>query len=1558
MDDLTGQVIKTYELKEKIGEGGFGAVYRAHQKLIGREVAIKIILPRHANQPDFVRRFETEAQLVARLEHPYIVPLYDYWREPTGAYLVMRWLRGGSLEEHIKEVGSYSAREVSRILNQICEALIVAHRQGVIHRDLKTENILLDENGNAFLTDFGIAKDLGGNKITQNNAILGSPAYLSPEQIKGELVTPQSDIYSLGVVIYQMLTGSLPFDDASPATLMYRHLSEPLPDVNLADPDFPPAINAVLQRATAKDPSDRYEDALELARDFRRAVKTVDEETDPLSATETAFYSTSTGTIVAPDPENPYKGLRAFQQADSDDFFGREVLTLSIMRRIQEPVDTARFLAVVGPSGSGKSSVVKAGVLPELRAGAMPGSENWFIVEMLPGLDPYEELEAALLRIAVNPPDSLREQLMTDERGLLRAVKRVLPEDDSELLIFIDQFEELFTIVDEDDIRRSFMDCVRATTNDKHGRVRFIITLRADFYDKPLQYPEFGALMRERTEVVLPLNAEELERAISGPAKRVGLYMEDGLVTAIVADVKDQPGALPLLQYALTELFERREGQLLTLEAYNEIGGTLGALARRADELFQGLTDEGQEAARQLFLRLVTLGEGTEDTRRRVLQSTLLTIGEDADEMELVIDAFGRYRLLTFDHDPSTRSATVEVAHEALIRQWQLLRAWLDESREDLRIQTRLSALANEWINVNRDPSYLARGLRLSQFENWQEATKLALSDNEASFLEASIEERHKRDQAERIRQEREAELEKRSRERLQLLVSVMSVAAIIAIGLAVFAFSQQRAAQDARAEAELAADLEQEARAAAEANQRESESLRLAADARNQLIQHNDTLALLLALAADEADVRTPVEVLRVLATTTYSPGVRARFEGHTGAVLGGDISSDGRLTVSASADGSLIIWNNKTREFNSNIVNSERIFTSAVFNAQATQLLAGADDAVIYLYDLASGEIVSTFAGHTDVITSVVFSADGTQILSGSFDRTMRLWDVATGETIRVFENDTGIVFDVAFAPDGSFVVSGHGDEFIAQNPPEGAERDRRVRVWDVETGRVRITFDPMSDASGWVRSVAISPDQEYILAAMWDSNVGGVIRVWEADSGLEARRLFGHSDLVTSVNVTPDSTRVVTSSWDRTVRVWDITTGIEEDRFEVFSDRLQDTAISQSGEYVSAFSGDIGGNEIQKERDQSSDTSVWLIDLENRTQTDVFRGHQDWAWSVAVHPSGDFVVSGSGPLSPQNTDTFESRIRLWNVNTTEEIFHSDVHSSTVEGLAFSSDGSNMVSGAWDGQIVLWRFDPDADEQLSAVWVADYPAPDVEAARVLNVAFSPDDTIIAASANDGTIALYRAEDGTLITQFGDHTNQVAGISFSPDGSRLATSSWDNTAAVWDVGTGERLVTLEGHTDWVNDIAFSPDGRTLLTGSWDATVRLWNAETGNTIQTFVGHSNRVQTVAFDSTGTYALSGGADTTLRLWSLETGQEIIQYNNHTNWVSQAAFLPGDAFAISSGQDRTLRRWIIPSSPEQVKEWASQERYIRDLTCEERDQFRVPPFCDSSEVAVLVE
>jgi serine/threonine protein kinase/WD40 repeat protein/predicted nucleic acid-binding Zn-ribbon protein len=781
MDSLIGTVIKGYEIREKVGVGGFGAVYRAFQSVIEREVAIKIILPEHANQPEFIRGFETEAQIVARLEHPYIIPLFDYWRDPEGAFLVMRYLRGGSLAKRL-EKGKLSPEKTLLMVDQIANALAAAHRNNIVHRDLKPDNILLDDEENAFLTDFGIArlvsKETSEDNLSEN--ISGSLRYIAPEQLRSQKTTIAVDVYSLGLMVFEMLTGVYPFGENTPSQLVFKHMEETIPDITEYLPEMPYALDAVLKKATAKDVNERYSDVREFATDLRNAIQRTQIQVN-FDAIDYSQIS------------NPYKGLRAFQEADSADFFGRDDLIQLLLDRMAEVHPASRFLSVIGASGSGKSSVVKAGVVPAIRRGALRDSEKWFVVEMVPGTEPVRQLEAALLSVALRPPVRLYELLKSNTDGLVWAIDRIMGNVEAELLLIIDQFEEVFTSVTDEAERVHFLSLIRNAVLAPDSRVRVLITLRADFTDRPLEYVEFGELMRQRTEFVLPLSAQEIERAIAGPAQRVGLVVETDLIAAIVADVQEEPGALPLLQYALTEVFERREENRLTLRAYKASGGVLGALARRAEEVYVQMNDAQKRITRQMFLRLVTLGEGTEDTRRRSRRSEIAEVVKDNQGLQEVLNQYGQYRLLTFDFEPGTREPTLEVAHEALIREWQTLRNWLDNSRADVRLQRVLAGEANEWENSRRDSSFLLSGGRLVTYEEWLQSTDLALTQREQAYIDASIEERGRKNVAEEERKQREQETANRADQfakratQLRRAATALGVVGVLAL-LAVFA--------------------------------------------------------------------------------------------------------------------------------------------------------------------------------------------------------------------------------------------------------------------------------------------------------------------------------------------------------------------------------------------------------------------------------------------------------------------------------------------------------------------------------------------------------------------------------------------------------------------------------------------------------------------------------------------------------------------------------------------------------------------------------------------------
>ena len=473
---------------------------------------------------------------------------------------------------------------------------------------------------------------------------------------------------------------------------------------------------------------------------------------------------------AAIERRNPYKGLRPFEEEDAEDFFGREEL---VGRLVASLAAGARLLAVVGPSGCGKSSVVNAGLLPALRAGALPGSEAWVIARMLPGRRPLDELAVVLSAAGV---DGAR----ADPAAALLTAGGKSDASGRDLLLVIDQFEEAFSAAGEAD-RDRLLDVLAAVAADPTSRVRVVLTLRGDFYDRPLLHAAFARAFSPNVVNVLPMVAEEVEAAIVGPARRVGVDVEPSLVATLVVDAIGQAGVLPFLQFALTELFDRRSEGPLTLETYRELGGLHGVVSRRAEDAYAQLDEAGQRLALQVFLRLVRVGAGTRHSRRRVRLSELIALGADPVTLSEVLDGFGRHRLLSFDRDHATGGPTVEVAHEALLWEWERLAVWIERHLADLRRRAGLAAAAEEWRSSGRQADYLLTGSRLAESEGWAGKTDLQLSAEEREFLDAGIARREEQRAEEAARLAAQGRLERRARRRLWALAATV---ALLAAGL------------------------------------------------------------------------------------------------------------------------------------------------------------------------------------------------------------------------------------------------------------------------------------------------------------------------------------------------------------------------------------------------------------------------------------------------------------------------------------------------------------------------------------------------------------------------------------------------------------------------------------------------------------------------------------------------------------------------------------------------------------------------------------------------------
>ena len=739
LPDGAERSIPGYEIRALLGTGELGEVHRAYQPSVGREVAVRVFGPGMVGHPQFVRRFEAAALRISRVEHPGVVHLLDYWREPTRALLVSRLMTGGTLRERIPEGGLDNATAL-HIFETVASAVASAHRRGIVHGRLRPHNVLFDDEGNAHVADLGVDEVCTGVTST------GASAYDAPERIGGALATPASDIYSLGVLIHELLGGSAPPIDA-------------------ALPGLESPAAAVVARATDSDPRQRHGSVEELAADLRqRLVGRID--------TTEVFVAT----------RNPYRGLAAFEQADADDFFGRDHATAEMIAVLeQQPL-----LLVVGPSGIGKSSVVKAGLLPVLSRGAIGTSEAWVVTEMVPGRSPLAQLAAALARIATDALPDIAGELMAATRSLRDIVAEISPSN--VVVLVIDQFEELFTETIDDRERRAFLRALVDVANDRQGAVRIIATMRADFFDRPLAYPGFADAIKDRAVVLGAMTVAELTEAVARPAAGVGVEVEPALVDRLTSDAALHPGSLPLLQHVMADLFARRTSNTISLASYLQAGGLAGAIGRQADAIYNGLDQPGQDATRRLFLRLVNVNDEGGDTRRRARQTELAQAGIAADDLDVVLNAFGRQRLLTFDRDPSSRTPTVEVAHEALLTEWDRLRGWIDDARADLLARRRLELATSEWINADGDASFLIGGGRLELTEAWAEESGFALTHDETRFLSTS-------------RAKSDRELRTRARRR-RWAVGVLVVGLIATSTLAGVALHQRQIARRQASEA------------------------------------------------------------------------------------------------------------------------------------------------------------------------------------------------------------------------------------------------------------------------------------------------------------------------------------------------------------------------------------------------------------------------------------------------------------------------------------------------------------------------------------------------------------------------------------------------------------------------------------------------------------------------------------------------------------------------------------------------------------------------------------
>ncbi len=1487
-DPRVGTELAGYRIESLLGLGGMSVVYLAEDLRLKRRVALKLLAAGLAEDESFRDRFLRESELAASIDHPNIIPIYEAGTTEDILFIAMRYVEGRDLRERL-QLGRLDPADAIGILAQVASALDAAHARGLVHRDVKPSNVLLDAGArpdgsdHVYLADFGLTKRVSEKTgIGDDGHLLGTIDYVAPEQITGEEIDGRADVYSLGCVLHECLVGQPPFRRDSEIAVVFAHLEAEPPAPSARRPELPAALDAVIARALAKEPEQRYPSC----REFVRAALavTVDEASrrlvdvasraaagrSDLSEVEAeltgkvidlqlvreqarVLAGPATPARVAAEGICPFKGLASFEPVDADYFFGRERLVAELIARLVG----AGFLGIVGPSGSGKSSVLRAGLLPALAGGVLPGSGGWRRLLLRPGERPLEELRRVLVSGAKDPLAEALDALPANAR----------------LLLAVDQFEELFTACRSDAERAAFADTLARAAADPEGRAVVVVALRADFYGRVATYSGLAELLGANHVLVGPMQASEFRRAVELPAGRVGLRVDPDLADALVDDVEGEPGALPLLSTALLELWQKRQDNALTLAAYRESGGVYGAVARLAEGTYARIPDEHKSIVRALMLRLVGEGEGETLVRRRAPLAEL-DLERDrwaADVLATLADS----RLVTVSE------GSVEVAHEALLREWPRLREWIEEDTEGRRLRRHITQAATGWDVAERDQGELYRGARLAAALDWSTGHAFELNELERQFVTES-----------RDASQQESRRARRTNRRLRALLA--GVAALLASAVAggIFALNQRGEARDAADAARDAETSQLAQRLGAQALVEEDLDLSLLL-ARQAVVVGNSpqTRGYLLATL-----MRAPAATGIVHLQSEFEPiprGLAARPDGKTLAVAdpsvgvllvdtatferrGKPLEVPSRVktvaystkfeTVAYSPDGARLAvgGNGYVRLFDAST--RKPLATVSLGAASALRIAFTKDGSQLAVVE-TTGEQGTGWIAIRDAVTlrqvgapirpdgftgswisqlwthpDVALTPDGQSLVTTSVVGELAWWDLDSRQKTRTIEIEDGY-HALALSPDGFTAAVG---------------LDRGLRVIDLRTGRTR-------EARGAIASSPIgllfTRNGETVVSA----NVDGTVIIWDADTATPVETLRGHSRSVWWPVLSPDGGTLYTGSSDGTAMAWDLTgTRTLGRRFTFTHDRgLSDwpdrhpgklspdgrlIAVGLKGEGIRFFDArtlDPAGGPLRETGGEVSElafssdgrtlaastkrgmVSIW--DAESRSlRSGPFRAHPPYLVGVSINEDGTMLATSG-----------KDGVKLWDVATGAALgrvgggsYVSDVAFHPTEPVvAFVYEGwrgPGPVDGGGDAEI----WDTERRVRIAKLTVDTTPGSDKGYVLGLAVAFSRDGRTLATAGIDKLVHIWDVRTGKLVRELEQNVgNAVWELDFSPDGKMLAIAGGDSFASLWDLATGAQIGLRLGAGSRESMLDLSADGRSLLITSGNGEGALWEID-------------------------------------------------------------------------------------------------------------------------------
>ncbi|WP_438026673.1 nSTAND1 domain-containing NTPase [Sorangium sp. So ce233] len=1452
-----GDVIKHYEIIRKLGQGGMGVVYLARDTTLGRLVAIKFLLSYTGRR---VERFLDEARATARCRHENIVVIHEIDEIHGCPYLVLEYIKGRSLREWMTQrglpgapasssaptpPGSRATGVVVEAMIPVVRALVCAHELGIVHRDLKPENILVDDAGCTKVLDFGLAKRIEAKRAPaltgaaaptgdagehRKRGAIGTPGYMAPEQLLGSDVDGRADLWAVGVILVELLTGEHPLEPLSPARLPeIVNLEIPMPSLSERYPEVG-ALGDLVDRCLKKRKADRIGTARELLAELEALVPGRRRALDPSEG------------------ESPFAGLFAFQEADAARFFGRERDATAMAARLR----SQQLMAIAGPSGAGKSSFVRAGVLPALKR----AEDGWESFILRPGRQPLSALADVLMQVAAevesagmaacSPELRGHDRLVATLRtqpGYLGAQLRARCRRDGprhRALLFVDQFEELYTLGTAPEERAAFVACLEGVADDASSPLRVLLAIRSDFLDRLAEHRDFMTGVTRGLWFLPPMGRDDLREALTRPLEAARYRFETAdMVEHMLGTLESTRSPLPLLQFTAAKLWERRDRKrrLLTRDSYERLGGVAGALSAHADAVLSALPLREQRLVRAVLLRLVT----PERTRAVVGIDELHDLarggeGDGAEAVAQVVQHLSGARLLLIGASGETGGdsggTTVELVHESLIERWPKLGQWLAESEQDAQLLARLRVAAQQWEASGEAEGLLWRDRAAEDARAWYErrraehgdAFRVGLSKREERYLLAVV-----------------AVSERARRVRRRFVMGAITT-------LGMIAFVMSNLAIDADQEA---ARADQEA-ARAQAEAREARNATRMATARELQANPTDVLAILREIEPPDVP-RGWADLAR---WALHSQIARAVLS-HPEWVLHAVYSPDGERIVTSCADGNAWVWNAEGTGEPVVLRGHQDWVSSAAFSRDGKRIVTASYDKTARVWNAeGTGEPV-VLRGHEDRVSSAAFSPDGKRIVTASWDKTARVQNAdGSGEPV-VLRGHEDRVSSVAFSPDGKRIVTaswdktarvqnadgtgeilvlrGHQDRvYSAAFSPDGkrivtASWDKTARVWNADGSGEPVILRGRQDR---VYSAAFSPDGERVVTVSYDKTA----RVWKADGAGKPMILRGHEDGVCSAAFSPDGERIVTASYDKTARVWNNEGTSEPLMLRGHEDQVYSVAFSPDGERI------VTG---------STDRTARVWNADGTGEPVVFRGHQDRVYSAAFSPDGKRVVTGSQ----------DRTARVWNADGSGRPMVLRGHDDGVTYVAFSPDGKRIVTASSDTTARVWN--ADGSGELTVLRGHED--------QVYSAMFSPDGNRIVTASWDTTARVWNADGSGEPVMLRGHESRIRRAAFSPDGERIVTASYDKTARVWNADGSGEPVMLRGHEHWVLAARFSPDGKRIVTGSQDRTARVWNADGTREPMILQGSDAGVNDAAFSPDGKRIVTASDDKLARVWT---------------------------------------------------------------------------------------